>query len=343
MARLDAHQIQAIKDRTVLSEIVGQRVVWDKRKTNPGKQDYWACCPFHGERRPSFHVDDRRKMFKCFGCGVSGDVITWLMEFEGLKFVDALKQLAGGDIPEATEHDLKEYRQRQQELKRRQTARENNVRQLAWNIWNSGIPIIGTPAARYLQNRGANLDIGFPSLKYVDELEYPDEEKSKWCALVAAVQGPDARFKGIWRIYLHPGGGKARVPNPKLGLGPCGGGAVWLGRPGEKINVCEGLETGFGVRGIIGGKEPVACTLSTSGMINFECPEITKHVLIWPDGDIDKIRQTHQGERLIKSPGLEAANTLRDRLGDQVAVAIQPTPKTGRDYLDTYNAMQRHG
>ncbi len=50
-------------------------MTWDKRKSQPAKGDFWACCPFHQERSPSFHVDDRRGFYHCFGCGVSGDHI----------------------------------------------------------------------------------------------------------------------------------------------------------------------------------------------------------------------------------------------------------------------------
>ncbi len=68
---------------------------WDRRKTNAGKGDYWACCPFHSEKTPSFHADDRRGRYHCFGCKESGDIFRFLTEQQGLSFPEAVEQLAG--------------------------------------------------------------------------------------------------------------------------------------------------------------------------------------------------------------------------------------------------------
>ena len=71
-----------IRARIPISEVVGRRVSWDKRKSNPGRGDYWACCPFHGEKTPSFHAENRKGRYHCFGCGASGDHFTFLVEQE---------------------------------------------------------------------------------------------------------------------------------------------------------------------------------------------------------------------------------------------------------------------
>ncbi|MCV0424305.1 MAG: DNA primase [Roseibium sp.] len=92
--RFEPRLLDEIRARLTLSEIVGRRVTWDRRKTQPGKGDYWACCPFHQEKSPSFHVDDRRNRYKCFGCGASGDHFTFLCETEGLSFPESVERLA---------------------------------------------------------------------------------------------------------------------------------------------------------------------------------------------------------------------------------------------------------
>ncbi|PVB59804.1 DNA primase [Labrenzia sp. 011] len=92
--RFEPRLLDEIRARLTLSEVVGRRVSWDRRKTQPGKGDYWACCPFHQEKSPSFHVDDRRNRYKCFGCGASGDHFTFLCETEGLSFPEAVERLA---------------------------------------------------------------------------------------------------------------------------------------------------------------------------------------------------------------------------------------------------------
>ena len=55
---------------------------------------YWACCPFHHEKTASFHIDEARQFYHCFGCGVSGNVITLVKELENVDFGDAVKMLA---------------------------------------------------------------------------------------------------------------------------------------------------------------------------------------------------------------------------------------------------------
>lgn len=92
--RFDNRLLDEIRARLTLSDLVGRRVTWDRRKTQPGKGDYWACCPFHQEKSPSFHVDDRRNRYKCFGCGASGDHFRFLTETEGLSFPEAVERLA---------------------------------------------------------------------------------------------------------------------------------------------------------------------------------------------------------------------------------------------------------
>ncbi|MEQ8658557.1 MAG: DNA primase [Hyphomicrobiales bacterium] len=95
MIRFSDGFLSTIRDRVPLSDIVGRRVAWDRRKSRPAKGDHWACCPFHGEKTPSFHVDDRKGRYHCFGCQESGDHFRFLMELDGLSFPEAVELLAG--------------------------------------------------------------------------------------------------------------------------------------------------------------------------------------------------------------------------------------------------------
>ncbi len=87
--------LDEIRARLPISDVAGRRVTWDRRKSQPAKGDYWACCPFHSEKTPSFHVDDRRGRYKCFGCGASGDMFKFVTETEGLSFPEVVERLAG--------------------------------------------------------------------------------------------------------------------------------------------------------------------------------------------------------------------------------------------------------
>ena len=60
-----------------------------------GGINYFACCPFHGEKSPSFSVSPNKQFYHCFGCGAHGSAIGFLMEYLGLSYVDAIKELAG--------------------------------------------------------------------------------------------------------------------------------------------------------------------------------------------------------------------------------------------------------
>ncbi|MCP1199823.1 DNA primase [Notoacmeibacter sp. MSK16QG-6] len=86
--------LDEIRDRVPISSVVGQRVSFDRKKSNPAKGDHWACCPFHGEKTPSFHCEDRKGRYHCFGCGVSGDHFRFLTELDGLPFPEAVERIA---------------------------------------------------------------------------------------------------------------------------------------------------------------------------------------------------------------------------------------------------------
>jgi len=83
-----------LRTRTSLSSVVGRKVIWDVRKSNQGKGDMWAPCPFHQEKSASFHVDDRKGFYYCFGCQAKGDALKFVMETENLGFMEAVELLA---------------------------------------------------------------------------------------------------------------------------------------------------------------------------------------------------------------------------------------------------------
>ncbi|MFN3261388.1 MAG: DNA primase [Pikeienuella sp.] len=86
--------LDEIRARVSLSQVIGRKLSWDQRKSNAGKGDYWACCPFHQEKSSSFHVDDRKGFYYCFGCHAKGDAVTFLREAENMSFMEAVEALA---------------------------------------------------------------------------------------------------------------------------------------------------------------------------------------------------------------------------------------------------------
>ncbi|QQS39102.1 DNA primase [Candidatus Woesebacteria bacterium] len=83
------NQVEEVKAKTDIVTVIGEYVNLTKAGRN-----YKANCPFHNEKSPSFIVSPEMQRYKCFGCGVSGDVFTFLEEYEGLEFYEALKSLA---------------------------------------------------------------------------------------------------------------------------------------------------------------------------------------------------------------------------------------------------------
>ncbi|MEZ7814080.1 MAG: DNA primase [Paracoccaceae bacterium] len=83
-----------LRNRVSLSSVVARKVVWDQRKSNLSKGDMWAPCPFHQEKSASFHVDDRKGFYYCFGCHAKGDALSFLRETENIGFMEAVELLA---------------------------------------------------------------------------------------------------------------------------------------------------------------------------------------------------------------------------------------------------------
>ncbi|MDR7123649.1 DNA primase [Pseudotabrizicola sp. 4114] len=86
--------LDELRTRISLSQVVGRKVTWDMRKSNMAKGDWWAPCPFHQEKSASFHVDDRKGFYYCFGCHAKGDVLTFIKESENTGFMEAVEILA---------------------------------------------------------------------------------------------------------------------------------------------------------------------------------------------------------------------------------------------------------
>ncbi len=100
MALFDRNFVDDLIQRADIADIIGERVPLKKQ----GKT-LKCCCPFHDEKTPSFNVDPTKGFYHCFGCGVGGDVIRFIMEYDRMDFADAVTYLAnrfGIEIPAKT-------------------------------------------------------------------------------------------------------------------------------------------------------------------------------------------------------------------------------------------------
>ena len=89
MKNLDRSFIDDLLSRIDIVEVISQSV--ELKKHGSGHK---GLCPFHAENTPSFNVSSSKQFYHCFGCGASGDAITFLREYEGLTFMEAIEKLA---------------------------------------------------------------------------------------------------------------------------------------------------------------------------------------------------------------------------------------------------------
>ncbi|MDJ0777583.1 MAG: DNA primase [Gammaproteobacteria bacterium] len=82
--------IDDLLNRVDIVEIIDSRVPLKKKG-----REYWACCPFHGEKTPSFSVSPTKQFYHCFGCQKSGNAVGFLMDYDHMEFVEAIESLAG--------------------------------------------------------------------------------------------------------------------------------------------------------------------------------------------------------------------------------------------------------
>jgi DNA primase len=134
--------LDELRARTPLPGLIGRKT----RLLKSGR-NWKGCCPFHGEKTPSFYVYDDH--FHCFGCGAHGDAVTFVMQSEGAQFMEAVERLAGEaglDVPKLAPRDAERARQARDLYTVMEAAMEAFQRRLR-------LPE-GRPALEYLRRRG---------------------------------------------------------------------------------------------------------------------------------------------------------------------------------------------
>ncbi len=95
--------LRLLKEKNDLVEVIGSYVKLERKGSN-----YWACCPFHHEKTPSFSINSIDGYYHCFGCGASGNVLRFVQEYENLEFMQAVQILAkraGLEVPAYDEQE----------------------------------------------------------------------------------------------------------------------------------------------------------------------------------------------------------------------------------------------
>lgn len=202
-------QIEEIKAKTDIVPIITEHVELKKAGRN-----YKGLCPFHSEKTPSFMVSPELQIFKCFGCGESGDVLSFLQKHEGMDFPEALKYLADRAGVKLIQRQFKGSGEKEKLFE---------INALAAKFYNYILLShkVGKPALDYMtKERGIKLEtiktfkIGFsPNVplalkKYlIDKKKYSYQDLEKAGIVYRRGSGAVDRFKGriIFPLFDHRG------------------------------------------------------------------------------------------------------------------------------------------
>lgn len=272
---------------------------------------WMARCPAHDDSSPSLAISagkNGKVLVRCHAGCDQRDVIAALIE-RGLWGVTGKRP---GGI--ARKHRKNLEREPDSDAKARTEA--------ALAIWRAAQDIAGSLGETYLRTRGIALS-SLPSLRFHPGLKHASG--GIWPAIVALVaHGETGEALAVHRTFLaRDGQGKALVNPPKMMLGPCRGGVVRLGEPGDVLMVGEGIETCLAAMQATG--KPAWAALSTSGLRALDLPRAIVKVIVLADGD---------------APGEAAAQHCArrwQREGRSVRIA---RPPSGMDFNDLLKARK---
>tara|TARA_Y100000994_G_scaffold9339_1_gene7683 strand:- start:405 stop:2186 length:1782 start_codon:yes stop_codon:yes gene_type:complete len=209
MARISEQTIEKVRSSSDIVEVV-QGYVQIKQKG----RNFFGVCPFHNEKTPSFSVNPDKQIFKCFGCGIGGGVINFIMEIEKLEFKDSIIFLAEHS---GIEIELDESYKGSNDLSQQLFAIHDEANNLFINNFNTPE---GEKIYEHLLSRGLTKDtiktfrLGYSTnikdqvLKYCQNKKYTSDALLKSGLFVDTKQGYIDRFKGRIIFPIHNPTGK---------------------------------------------------------------------------------------------------------------------------------------
>lgn len=265
-----------------------------------------ACCPAHGDRKPSLTLADASDGKLLLSCKTGCSFLDVLAALRDRRLVD---RHARAQPPNPSE-----LARRRAEEEAEAVTRERQ----ALAVWREALPVHGTLADTYLRRRGITCPLP-DSLRFHPAC-WHGATAQRLPALVARVDGLPRL--AVHRTYLHAdGSGKAEVEPSKAMLGAALGGAVRLAEAEGPLVVAEGIETALSLpSGLLRAPATVWAALSAAGIAGLRLPDgILRKLTIAPDGD---------------AAGRDAAHKLAERAAALGwTVCLLPAPE-GRDWND---------
>lgn len=141
----EEHLVEEIRSANDIIEVIGQHIKLQKKGSS-----HFGLCPFHNEKTPSFSVSQDKQMYYCFGCGASGNVYTFVMEYENYSFVEAIKYLADRSHIALPEPEMSEEAKRAYNYKQKLYDANRDAARYYYGALQSDK---GKKALEYLENR----------------------------------------------------------------------------------------------------------------------------------------------------------------------------------------------
>jgi DNA primase len=295
--------LEELKASHPLSSIVGQ--VTSLRRQG---REFVGRCPFrhHQDRTPSFSVNDDKGVFLCRGCGETGDVITFVMTYEGVGFCEAIEIIAGSsNLGPCTPPPVAEVA--------KVGAYDRDRSDWARQIWKAAGPVKGTIGQKYLHRRGLDLELLPPDLPLRFGW-FPCKGLQGECpTLVAAFTDLSGNVASIQRIFLTRDGQKISSEHPgipaKQCLGSSLGAAVKLTAGHNHIIIAESVEDGLTLAQEVQGSTvwAVAGAGKIPGVV---LPEACRSITIAPDNDRAGRAAADRAEPLFRMQGKAVASAF---------------------------------
>jgi putative DNA primase/helicase len=277
----------------------------------------YVSCVCHEDAHPSLRLRDGENGKLLVHCDAGCDARDILADLRR-------RNLIGGVVSETDEKRLEEMAQQRREKDRRERIKMESI---AGTIWRASQSAAETLVEVYLRHRAITIPIP-PSIRFHPNLLHK-ATGLKLPAMVAAVQAPDRKIRGVHRTFLtQDGTRKAQVSDERMSLGSISGGAVRLAAATSELAIGEGIETCLSYMQATG--IPTWAALSTSGMRAIELPLLPLAATVYLAADLDS---NGAGEAAA-----EAAAERFHREGRKVKIA---RPTTGNDFNDALMASDR--
>ncbi len=205
--------IRQVRESSDIVSVISEYIPLTKKGSN-----HFGLCPFHGEKTPSFSVNEKEQFFHCFGCGVGGNVFTFLMKMDNLTFPEAVQTLAERAHIELPEAELSEEEKRG--MLRKERMREAAAEAARFYYYQLAKTEAGGPARQYLRQRGVSdvylrrFGLGYAPVsreglgRYLRQKGYTEEEMAGAGLLSGTGSRPFDRFFNRVMFPIFDSGGR---------------------------------------------------------------------------------------------------------------------------------------